>query len=851
MVLSFADTFNADSFYQMSCDEKETLVQQLSELAMQITADYLFIAAVNSDSTEASTSVVIAHQQLIDNFSYPLQGSPCEQLLHQSSCAIAQRVCHRYPQDKLLKKMQIEAYIGVPILADSGNCVGILVGLYSQPNLSIAQHSSRFKTCANYINVLLQKSFLEKKATSRLSLLYEVEEMSNVGAWEYHLQAKKMYWSNQVYRIYGLAINSPITTTTGFAYYALPEQQRLEQLFENALQGQPYCEEFAFTDANGQHKWIRTSGKALKDDQGNVVKIYGAVADITRERQLLASSMDKQNRLAAILDNLNDAVLTVDKQGKIVHANLTAQKIFGYSQQEILNLTVNQLMPDAYAKRHDAYMAHYEQTGEAKIIGIGRQLPAKRKNGDIFQMELSLTKTVNNGCIEYIGVVRDISERIKAQDTIYNLAYSDPITGLRNKRWFEKECKSLLQRGRQENSFIYAALLDIDKLAQFNFKYGIEAGNEALHLIANNLQTTITTDCHLYNNGGDSFLIISTHPFNDLSLLQKVQARTDQQLLALANFTITISDIQVTLSASLGSAIFKAREHSYESLFDKLEYTLKQAKRNAPFGHYFADSAALRRYERTNQLRYLLTSAVQQNELRLVLQPQYIAPNTFNSSEALLRWDSKQFGPVSPAEFIPLAEESDTIINIGDWVLSEVCKLLSNTNNFSTAPCIAVNISAKQIIANDFQDKLMANIERWHVAPSQLVLEITETTLVADLEYVKATMLALNALGFRFSIDDFGTGYSSLSYLKELPIAELKIDKYFVDALADQDDTSSQTIVNMIINMAKALGVNSVAEGVESEQQYIYLKQRGCDLFQGYYFSKPVDIATWQGLISR
>ena len=160
--------------------------------------------------------------------------------------------------------------------------------------------------------------------------------------------------------------------------------------------------------------------------------------------------------------------------------------------------------------------------------------------------------------------------------------------------------------------------------------------------------------------------------------------------------------------------------------------------------------------------------------------------------------------------------------------------------------CIAVNISAKQIVASDFKEKLLASVQKWQVLPQHLIIELTETTLVSDIELVKETMVELNQMGFRFSIDDFGTGYSSLSYLKELPISELKIDKYFVDGIMDNEDSSSKTIVNMIIDMANALGVNSVAEGVEETAQFNYLKQRGCDLFQGYLFSKPIPIAQWK-----
>jgi PAS domain S-box-containing protein/diguanylate cyclase (GGDEF)-like protein len=849
MSISYGDKFTPEDFYDVSQKEVSALGAQLLELNKYINADYLFIVSVDKAITEAKTAVVIHKNDVLNDFSYALKGSPCEQVSKQGVCCISHGVTKLYPEDKILKDMNVEGYIGVPVLSDYGDLLGILVGLYVDPTENIESHKARFLTFAGYINVYLQKCFLEVNASSRLSLLSEVEAMSNVGAWEYKVSTSKMYWSQQVYKIHGLPVDSDISAVSSIQYYNEVDQARISQLFEKVLLGQPYCDDFKFIDAQGNHKWVRTSGKAVKNNSGDVVRVYGAFEDITLERNLLSSAQERESRLETILDNLNDGVVTVNLQGEIVHSNLTAQHMFGYTLQEMLSLKVNHLMPGAYAARHDSYMASYEQTGLAKIIGVGRQLPAKRKNGDIFQMELSLTKSLNKGVVEYIGVVRDISERISAQDTIYNLAYSDPITGLKNKRWFEKECKSLIQRSAQSGGFIYAALLDIDKLGQFNLKYGIEAGNEALHLIAENLLKATDESCKLYKNGADSFLILSTHAVSDSTLLEALQPSFGTKLLNTGSFLLTISNIDVVLSASLGSAIFDIAKHSYESLLDKLEYALKQAKMHSPFGYYFANIESLKRYDRTNKIRYLLLNAIQNNELKLMLQPQFISAGKFNSSEALLRWDSKELGFVSPSEFIPIAEEGDIIIKIGDWVIDEVCRLLNEVNNGVGTTCIAVNISVKQIVANDFKSKLIEKIQKWNISPKNVVIELTETTLVSDIELVKATMLELNTMGFRFSIDDFGTGYSSLSYLKDLPIAELKIDKCFVDGIIDKNDSSSKTIVNMIIDMANALGVNSVAEGVEYQEQYEYLRERGCDLFQGYLFSKPVHVEQWYKML--
>lgn len=231
------------------------------------------------------------------------------------------------------------------------------------------------------------------------------------------------------------------------------------------------------------------------------------------------------------------------------------------------------------------------------------------------------------------------------------------------------------------------------------------------------------------------------------------------------------------------------------------------------------------------------------DEFYIVLQPQYSLGIHPVASEALLRWNSKLFGNVRPDEFISLAEENGDILIIGDWVINEVCKLASKLKHQQICTRIAVNISAKQIVQPDFAQQLMQRLTQWDVPPSCLMLEITESTLVQNIELVRKQMLELSQHGLSFSIDDFGTGYSSLRYLKELPLNEIKIDRYFVEEITDENQ--EVTIVNTIIEMAKAMGVATVAEGIEDEKQLRYLTKRGCNYFQGFFLSRPLAVEKW------
>lgn len=843
----YHNTFNETQFGMQTLDELESLKGQLFKLNERMQCNVLFIA--KRDGETAQTLIVINKEQVLDNFSYQLDGTPCEKVLDEDICVFPESVGAKFPGDLLLKQMKAESYIGAPIKNDDGRPIGIVAGLFFTSNMKLNQHRLAFDIFSKYLSALINKAYLQKRAQSQLSLHYEVEEISRTGAWEYQVANDKLYWSREVYRIYGLDYQSLVTPELGLSYYCEAEQAEIRTLFLDAVNnGQSYHGEFQLTDAFGVQKWIRTSGKAEKDDGGNVVRVFGAIEDVTAEKQLMLLNEERTQRLDSILNNLNDAVITIDERGNIEHANTTALTMFGYSYDELIATRIEKLMPEPYASQHEHYMQHYAETGEAKIIGVGRQLPAMKKSGEVFQMELSLTTTESQGRINYIGVIRDISERIKAQDVIYKLAYTDSVTELRNGKWFEKECKDLLIRALLEKHCIYCLIVDIDKMSQFNLQFGFEKGDMALKTVAQRIENLIGKEFRLYKHDADSFIVLCTHTYKKSETHRFNTKLTESALLNKMIYDFTIDEQSVGLSASLGSAIFEAQKHSVETILSTLEYALKNAKQYSPFGSHYIGQLGLDEYERTNKIRSLLKNVSTSGELSLMLQPQYTNKECFVSFEALIRWHSAELGHISPADFIPIAEENDAIIEIGDWVLSSACQILQSTIAEGVDMRISVNISAKQIVSSDFISKLVSVTKRWGVPADRLVLELTETTLVADLELVKNTMCELNELGFGFSIDDFGTGYSSLAYLKELPIVELKIDKYFVDDIATNDGKKF-AIVDAIIDMAKALGVKSVAEGVENEQQYHYLKKRGCDLYQGYFFSKPLKSDDWWDLL--
>lgn len=840
--------FEQHAFRAIVTDNASDIQHRLERLSHSLDATCLFLGVV--EKPDVFSLIALRDHCITENFTYPLRGTPCEQVHSSGTCVYPQGVLNAFPNDAVLQDFSLDGYIGIPIKNETNESIGLLVALFPDVRTSTELKRELCVTFAEQISTLIQKCHLDNQVNAQLGLLNEVQAIAQTGVWESYPKNRQVFWSDEVYRIHGLPIGSTITAHKAINYYADHEQDRISEAFESLVErGEPYDLELAFIDASGRHKWVRTTGKAEADNNGEVVRCFGAIEDITALKTLAVESLERADKIENILDNINDAVVTIDRNGVIGHCNQVAVRMFGYPEEELINADIAMLMPEPYASRHSEYMTHYERTGEAKIIGVGRQLPARRKNGEVFQMELSLSESHEGGEKQYIGVVRDISERIEAQDAIYNLAFTDNVTNLRNSQWFEREAKELMVAAMRQHHCIHALLLDMDKMASFNRRFGFTQGDNALKVIADKLKRTIGNDYAIYKYDADAFIILSKKTHTAASLYKFNASLIESALLHPETYHVTLDEGSADLSASLGSAFFDPGEQSFETVLSVLEHAVKRAKKDAPFGLCHIGREGVEEYDRYIAIHNQLNLIASGGELSLALQPQYDENANIGSFEALIRWHSDSLGWVSPAEFIPLAEENGQILQIGEWVIKEACGAIKEMLALGIEWSVAINISARQIVDPGFFSFLIRTLKHEGVSPQSLMLELTETALVSDMSVVNKHMSELATYGFRFSVDDFGTGYSSLAYLKELPIAELKIDKYFVDDIQSDAPEAEYVIVDAIINMCRALGVACVAEGVETEQQRNYLARKGCDLYQGYYYSKPLTIESWRELI--
>jgi len=677
-----------------------------------------------------------------------------------------------------------------------------------------------------------------------LDVYKEIGRLSKAGGWVYNVATSELKLTLETYQLLQMQSGTPISLDAFLSLFSGESQPKIRSLIDGSRRtGLDFQEEFLLTDLAGLAKTVRFSCKSvLQNDE--VIRVYGALEDVYASHHPARSDTTSATYLETIINHLNDAVVTVNTQGIIISANRTSEKIFRCPAADLVGKDVTDLMPVLRTKKYANYIDKYLNSETPGVLGLRKELPAVRADGEEFPMELSLTEMQANEQRVFIGIIRDVSEKQKASSKIYQLAYFDDLTHLPNRRSFEKDFNDIISKSESANSTIYCALIDIDNFSEINLIYGKRIGDGVLQKIANDINNVLPEGFCLYRNIADSFFVLFSLPADqDVDKFTEQQVHLEHKIQARIASEYHVEQHSQVMSISIGSLILSAQELDNDKLIQLLEFAVGEAQKEGVNHRVLLDKAARDLYERRMHLRYALLPALERGEFHIVLQPQYSAEAVPVAAEALLRWHCSILGPISPDEFITIAEESGDIIAIGDWVINEVCKLLSRMKKHGNDMRIAINISAKQIVQPDFGIKLLKTLSKWDVSPSQIMLEITESTLVQNIDLVRKQMLKLAQFGFSFSIDDFGTGYSSLRYLKELPLNELKIDRYFVEEI--QNEYDEVPIVNTIIEMAKAMGVNTVAEGIENEMQCNYLACHGCKYFQGYYFAKPLQVDEW------
>jgi diguanylate cyclase (GGDEF)-like protein/PAS domain S-box-containing protein len=587
-------------------------------------------------------------------------------------------------------------------------------------------------------------------------------------------------------------------------------------------------------DGDGGWRWWRTRGRVVeRDGKGRPIRLAGSSRDIHALRQ-----SERENRVALqVLDSMAEAVSVVDPEFRFVAVNPAFARITGWSERDVLGQPASLLD----STQHGSEFYQRVRAIAARDGHWSGEMWQRRKDGGEFLGWLALSE-VRDGCGQrshFVAVVTDITQKKRAEQELRYLANYDTLTGLPNRTLLAERLSQSIVRARRQELRVAVLFIDLDHFKEVNDSLGHAAGDRLLRAVAARLQFAVGPTDTIARLGGDEFTVV----LEDLADAEAALAVARGIVAGFATPLVVDERHQVAITPSIGISLYPDHALVPTDLLKYADTAMYQAKsrgRNTVMLYSETMDAEARRRA---GLLAALRRALPQDEFRLVFQPRLdLRSGRIVGVEALLRWRSAELGEVGPAQFIPLAEESGLILPIGEWVLGEACRTLRHWQDQGLhGLACSINVSVLQLLRAPLAAQIEAVLAETGIAPGRIELELTESMVMQNAEQTLSALHELRRVGVRIAIDDFGTGYSSLVYLKRLPIDTIKIDKEFIGDLTDDPD--DKAITATVISMAQSLGLHVVAEGVETEAQLGYLRDRGCDEIQGYWFSPPLEAA--------
>lgn len=614
------------------------------------------------------------------------------------------------------------------------------------------------------------------------------------------------------------------------------------QLNPQLKAGQRYYAQPLF-DRNGQilgHLALLFSGEIEIPNLGSVLTIFSVrmVAELERLQS------DAQLRLSAVAFETHEGIIITDPDFKILRVNHAFSQITGFDSQRVIGLHLgNELWSGLDGLGYELNILNRWQGETQRLHLDGHTYP---------QWEIVTPVQDDKGVISHFVICfKDISERKAAERRIQDLAYYDELTGLPNRRQLHETLAQAFSEASRDNLIGALLFIDLDHFKTINDSLGHATGDWLLKEVSSRLKRLVRQGDCLARLGGDEFVLLlpslSASPPQAEMQADLIAERLISEIAAPYNHGVQVLHI----GASVGITLFPGREQGVDDLLKQADTAMYQAKSAGRKTRRFFDASMQQQADRRLLIHNELRNALSQQELTLYYQPQHMVEGgDIIGVEALIRWQPPGRALVSPAEFIPIAEETDLIVDIGNWVLHEACaQYVLWEENGIHIPQLSVNVSAKQFHATDFVECIHDVLAATGMDPACLNLEITESVVLGHAEDTISKMSELKAIGISFAIDDFGAGYSSLSYLKRLPADELKIDRSFIQDIPKDGD--NMAIVEAVIAMARHMGFNVTAEGVESRQQLEFLQAQGCHFYQGYLASKPLPVPYLERYVRR
>ena len=668
-------------------------------------------------------------------------------------------------------------------------------------------------------------------------------DAGGLAAWELDMATGEYTLSDNLRAVFGYRDLDANPTMRDLLDIVVPEDRHLFRELSYAV-GETFALEFRIV-REGEVAWVRSQGRVIGDADGHPVALRGTSADVTEAREA------DQRRAEAIAVHLHtieaspDAFVGIEGRGRVTEWNARAEVLFGWPRDEALG----QLAVDLLFQRQDRsfYQERLEamvDPDDAEVAPPRVELVAEARDGRTFPVELSLVSVPVDGVGQLRAFIRDITERRAHERDLADRALADQVTGLPNRTLLLDRAERAIARIGERSPLVAALFIDIDRFKPVNETLGHTAGDALLGAVASRLRSTVGVACTVARHGGDEFVVLC----EDLRDPREAEA-IGQAILDAFDDPFAVAGRRLTVSLSIGLAQVDHPTDPAEDLIRGADVAMHQAKSLGGGRLETFDAALAHRATRRLDLEQELRRALATDQISVAYQPVVTFDGDIVSLEALARWEHPELGSIPPAEFIPVAEETGLIVELGEWVLDEACANLASWRSLPGRGqlTLAANLSGRQLATPGLVGSVDRILTRHALPIDAICLEITESMLMEGASAAAATVDALAAMGIVLAVDDFGTGYSSLLYLRRFPVHALKLDRSFVAGIGtNKVDTA---IVASMIDLARSLHLISIAEGVETAAQAEVLTARGCDLAQGFFYSKPVAADTIEALL--
>lgn len=609
------------------------------------------------------------------------------------------------------------------------------------------------------------------------------------------------------------------------------------------ITGKPFVVTARLQGFDGEYRWYEARGTRHVDAAGTPLRFSGIIADKTQQRQ-----EEERLRLAAtVVDNTAEGIVVTDAFSNILSTNAAFSQLLGYEPAELVGKRPSSFKSGRHDKAfYDDMWANLHRTGHWR-----GEIWNKRKNGEIFpeRMSLNAVKDEHGRTTHYVCMFTDISQEKQREEQLQFLAHRDALTGMANRTWFSQELERLVSTAPERGEKLAVILLNLDRFKDVNDSYGHAVGDEVLRHIARQVQSALRPGDLIARMTGDEIVVLA----RNLGECGDASEIAERLIQAAAQPWKSPDGFAVVVSVSAGICCYPQHAHTAALLVQGAHaavYGAKEGKGGSNLWCFFNEDMTQAARERI-ALESRLRNALAQGHLQMFYQPQIdIATGNIMGCEALMRWFDPVEGMISPARFIPVAETSGLIGPLGEWALTESCRQAQTWRDQGLpAISMAVNVSLHQFLLTDIVGCTRKALEESGFPAASLELEITESALAERPDEALNVLRNLKSLGLRLAVDDFGTGYSSLAHLKRFPIDVLKIDQSFIRDIPNSPD--DMAISRAVIAMGQSMGMDVLAEGVETAAQLEFLRQHGCNFYQGYFCSKPLPGAEFTRLLER